>query len=381
MSKEVKKHTKHTALTKPAGGDYHFNEWAIIGAPCDTINPLALEINTLLKDKLKIGWLDADHTKAKKIPDFDIVHTDKISYQSTASIHSYGIKQNRKRFTDLDLLLINGNHFIGDKQIVIITDEKKESLRKKLDRLTDIRMILLERSSADIHDFIIELVDGKEDLTIFRIAETEKIANAILDTYQQELPKLNALILAGGKSQRMGEDKGAIQYHGKPQREFEADLASKFCYKTFISCRKNQDELIETKYIKLYDTFDGLGPYGGILSAFRAYPNNAWLTLACDLPYLNKSILKQLTSSRNPSKLATCFYNPDTKFPEPLITIWEPRAYSILLEFLSQGYSCPRKVLINTEIEMINMENIEGMKNVNEPAEMIEAIKVLNSKK
>ena len=65
--------------------------------------------------------------------------------------------------------------------------------------------------------------------------------------------------------------------------------------------------------------------------------------------------------------MATCFHNPDTKFPEPLITIWEPRAYPVLLEFLSQGYSCPRKVLINTDIEEIHVEEVAFMENVNDP--------------
>ena len=87
---------------------------------------------------------------------------------------------------------------------------------------------------------------------------------------------------------------------------------------------------------------------------------------------------RQLVNHRNPTKLATCFYNPETEFPEPLITIWEPKAYPVLLEFLSQGYSCPRKVLINTDIEMIQMKDPTKMTNANTDEERkiaFEAIK------
>jgi len=368
-----KKHTKHTALIKPNGGTYHRNEWAIIGAPCDIIDQLAKNINKNLVKELSWGYLNAEHKKKRKPNAYQSSLTDNISHQTLHFNHTIGLKQHRKFFSHLDGLLVNGNHFLGDKQIVIIHEAKKESLQKKLDRLTDVRMIILMHSYDDIYDFVIEHLENPDQVKIFRIDQLEKITDEIHRVYTQNIPPLNGIVLSGGKSQRMGTDKGALTYHDKEQREYEADLLNKYCSQTFISCRKNQDELIETNYKKVYDTFEGLGPYGGILSAFREQPNAAWLTLACDLPYMTSSTIKQLTASRNPRKLATCFYNPETEFPEPLITIWEPRAYPVLLEFLSEGYSCPRKVLINTDIEMIEMEDIQEMKNVNSSEEREEA--------
>ena len=379
ISKETKKHTKHTALIKPLGGEYHRNEWAIIGAPCDIIHKLAAEINEQVGGAFKIGYLDAAHNAPEKEHAYHSSYTDNIDYQSFTTNVKPEQKQSRKFFNDLDVLLVNGNHFLGDKQIVIINEKKKESLSKKLDRLTDIRMILLERSSDDIHKFIMPLIEKKDDLEIFRLDHVAKIANAIVKSLVEETPQLNGLVLAGGKSQRMGKDKGALEYFGKPHREYLADILNKSVNQTFISCRKNQDELIESRYNKLYDTFEGLGPYGAILSAFREQPNRAWFTIACDLPHLDKKTINQLVASRNPSKLATCFHNPETKFPEPLITIWEPRAYPVLLEFLSQGYSCPRKVLINTDIEEVQMDDPIHMLNANDPETFKEAKDYISS--
>ncbi|MEO1714425.1 MAG: hypothetical protein AAFU60_13920, partial [Bacteroidota bacterium] len=88
-----------------------------------------------------------------------------------------------------------------------------------------------------------------------------------------------------------------------------------------------------------------------------------------DLPYLSMDSLMALVDGRNPSKLATCFHNPSTGFPEPLITIWEPRAYPKLLEFLAQGYSCPRKVLINSDVEEMPLLSMEEIYNANHPDE------------
>jgi molybdopterin-guanine dinucleotide biosynthesis protein A len=108
---------------------------------------------------------------------------------------------------------------------------------------------------------------------------------------------------------------------------------------------------------------------GAILSAFRQNPNTAWLVVAVDLPLLDKSTLQLLIENRNPSKLATAFNSPVNEFPEPLIAIWEPRAYPVLLQFLAQGYSCPRKALINTDVELLDAPNPEALFNVNTPEE------------
>ena len=122
------------------------------------------------------------------------------------------------------------------------------------------------------------------------------------------------------------------------------------------------------------DTFLELGPFGAILSAFRHDPNAAWLVVACDLPLLDAKTLDFLIKNRNLSAVATAFRSPQSadSFPEPLITIWEPRAYPILLSFLAQGISCPRKMLINSEIHLLHAPNNEALSNVNTPEEKAE---------
>lgn len=175
------------------------------------------------------------------------------------------------------------------------------------------------------------------------------------------------MVLNGGKSHRMGIAKGDIKYHEKAQKEVEADLLSQYCDKTFYSVSTNSETVSD--YDVIVDSYLGLGPLGGILSAFRENPDRAWLVVACDLPYLDSVTISQLVHARNPSKVATCFYNPETNFPEPLLTIWEPLAYEVMMDFLSQGYSSPRKVLINSDIEVIDLKDPIRLKNANTPEE------------
>ena len=78
------------------------------------------------------------------------------------------------------------------------------------------------------------------------------------------------LILAGGKSVRMGTDKGLLDYKGKPQREYLFDLLSKLCEHVFTSCRKEQN--VPSSLNPITDKFDYTGPINGILSGLQTNP-------------------------------------------------------------------------------------------------------------
>ena len=116
------------------------------------------------------------------------------------------------------------------------------------------------------------------------------------------------------------------------------------------------------------DTFLNLGPFGGICSAFQKDPNSAWLVLATDVPFVDDEVIQLLLEKRNSSKVATAIKGKSKEFVEPLITIYEPKAYPILLQYLAQGYSCPRKMLINSDVEIIEIDD-NLIRNINTPEE------------
>lgn len=194
---------------------------------------------------------------------------------------------------------------------------------------------------------------------------------------ETDVPKLNGLVLAGGKSQRMGNPKDKINWHGKEQRYFAADLLASFCNEVFISCRQDQLENFDLNYIALTDTFLNMGPFGGILSALRSQRDKAWLVVACDLPLLDEKSLEFLIENRNIEKVATTYESPFDGLPEPLITIWEPKSYPLLLNFLGSGITCPRKVLINSDTLILKPGNPDSLMNVNTPEDRAKAQEIL----
>ncbi|HEY4323875.1 MAG TPA: NTP transferase domain-containing protein [Mucilaginibacter sp.] len=380
------RHKKHADIARPSTGNLGRNEWAFVGGKCDTIKLLAGYVINILSSKYKCAYADTSHQD-----DLDLLpgrlengaaleYTDHVNYSQLNYNSAFNAFKLREVFAGADLVLVNGNHQQAKAQVVIICESKKASLQKRLEQLTNVQMILLAEDAAEVFDFVKDAIPNWQQLPIYRIEKTEKIIGFFENKMQPAKPILNGLVLAGGKSERMGFDKGQVNLYGKEQRYHVADMLKGFCDNVFISCRQEQQQDIDGGYASLPDTFTGLGPFGAILSAFRHNPNSAWLVVACDLPLLSESTLQHLIANRNASNIATAYQSSFDDFPEPLITIWEPKSYPVLLSFLSQGYSCPRKVLINSEITLLNAPKSDDLTNVNTPEELEKVKLVLNQK-
>lgn len=176
---------------------------------------------------------------------------------------------------------------------------------------------------------------------------------------------LYGLILAGGRSRRMGQDKALLNYNGLRQIDRCSNLLKMVCKKNFLSIRENQysTELLP-ELTRIFDLYQDCGPLSGILSAMESYPPASWLVLACDLPLLEIETLQILIQKRNALAMASVFYRDDD-FLEPLCAIYEPRIYSELKKSLANKRYCPRAILADLDIQQIRLENIQALRNFN----------------
>lgn len=192
--------------------------------------------------------------------------------------------------------------------------------------------------------------------------------------------KLYGLVLSGGKSTRMGQDKGLISYHGVPQREYLYHLLERVCDKAFLSVRQDQKDTVTSEFKTILDRDEFRGPYNGLLSAHESYPDAAWLVLACDLPLINENSLKELIELRKKEKMATAFANKNNPLPEPLCAIWEPKSLQTSISYLRAGNgTCPRKFLINNDVSLVFPDREEVLLNANSQAEYQEALQKLEA--
>lgn len=179
---------------------------------------------------------------------------------------------------------------------------------------------------------------------------------------------ISALILSGGLSSRMGEEKRLIHYHGKTQEQHLFDSLKPYFSEVYVSI--NQNQTTDLPQIKDLD-LPIKSPIVGILSAFQQNPNTAWLVVACDMPFVDKKTIEFILQHRNPEKYATAFENPEEHFPEPLLTIYEPKIYENLQEAVNQGKKSPMKILQSLDIELIKNFDFQWIKNINTVEERI----------
>ncbi|MDB5128744.1 NTP transferase domain-containing protein [Mucilaginibacter sp.] len=384
----LKEHKKHTAIIRPAMGNFGRNEWAILGGPCTVIKFLADQVITALSPQYQCAYADTSHNDdmmglpGKLASGAALEYTDQINHtQLNYKVPLTPFTQ-RELFSAMDLVLVNGNHQQAKAQVVIIDINKRASLQKRVAQLTNVELFLMADNADEIPDFIQETLPNWQEIPVLKLNDdTLQIIEFFKTKLQQVKPILNGLVLAGGKSARMGYDKGAVNWYGKEQRYHMADLLKKHCAEVYISCRDGeQQKEINTEYLSLPDTFTGLGPYGAILSAFREQPDRAWLIIACDLPLVDANVLQHLVDNRNTATIATAYQSDYKDFPEPLITIYEPKSYPVLLQYLAQGYSCPRKVLINSDITLLQSPEPDALANVNTPEELDRIKRILHHK-
>jgi molybdenum cofactor guanylyltransferase len=188
------------------------------------------------------------------------------------------------------------------------------------------------------------------------------------------------LILAGGSSSRMQRDKATLLYGGKSQLDRTFELAARHVAEVFVSVRASQTaDPARARRPMIVDTVAGEGPIVGIRSALTAYPQVAWLVLACDLPFLSDAALAQLLRERDAVGLATAYRSAHDGLPEPLCAIWEPAAGPALASYQEGGGRCPRKFLIRHTARLLEPLDRRALDNVNTPGEYAEALAALDA--
>ncbi|OGS69438.1 MAG: molybdenum cofactor guanylyltransferase [Flavobacteria bacterium RIFCSPLOWO2_12_FULL_35_11] len=369
----MNKHQKHTKLKLRDNDNFAPNEIAIVGTKCSVISNLVQQVCEKL-GMYKLAYLDASHNEeieGKKFDSFTFNTNGTLAVSEKYALNKFN---QRVQFSQHDFVFINGNHFKGAKQILILDQDKEASVLKRKEQLNNIQFVIKLNDDAKYFDFLEDKNPQIKNLLCYKIEEIDKISKHIENLIKEKIAPIHGLVLAGGKSTRMGTDKGTLNFYGKNQRDVAIELLEKNHLKTFLSVRSDQEIGTENK---ITDKFVGLGPFGAICSAFQENPDVAWLVLATDLPFVNDKVIKLLLKHRNPSKIATAIKGKNSQFPEPLITIWEPKSYTLLLNYLAQGYSCPRKVLLNSDIEIIEIED-DFIRNINTPEEFKAAHKEIN---
>ncbi len=186
-----------------------------------------------------------------------------------------------------------------------------------------------------------------------------------------ERPAVYGLVLAGGRSRRMGHDKALLDRGGRSQLAFAVELLTGCVDRVFVSTRADQkDEAERRQYEQIVDRYDDLGPVAGILSAMDEHPDVDWLVVACDLPNIDARTILYLLDHRATSKPFVAYASSYDGLPEPLCALYRQGSEATVRKFVTEGVVCPRKILIRSDTLLLDQPNPNSLDNVNTPDDL-----------
>jgi molybdopterin-guanine dinucleotide biosynthesis protein A len=191
-------------------------------------------------------------------------------------------------------------------------------------------------------------------------------------------PPLFGLLLAGGRSTRMGRDKASmvIGAVGLNQGLRSVQELSAVCQKVFLSLRDGQTAPEGCEHLEIVRDNPKLsGPLAGILAAFEREPDAAWLVMACDLPFVTPEVLHKLVHSRTDGADFIAYASATDGLPEPLCAIYEPGARAVLQRHADRNHLCPRHIMIEERATLLELPPScrRALENMNTPEDIAAA--------
>ena len=171
---------------------------------------------------------------------------------------------------------------------------------------------------------------------------------------------LTAVILAGGKSTRVGLNKS------KDQMKFAGRLLIDWVISKLTSLDNLTEEDIiivgpKEKYPHfkqvVQDIFPQKGPLGGIFSGLKASNSQYNLVVACDMPFLEVKLLQYMREEIDSNDIIIPRYNRG--YIEPLCAIYSKKCLKVMEKNIQSGILSVRKIFPHLKIKFIEEEEVK----------------------
>ncbi|MEH2069340.1 MAG: molybdenum cofactor guanylyltransferase [Nostoc sp.] len=206
--------------------------------------------------------------------------------------------------------------------------------------------------------------------------------------------KLTAIVLAGGKSSRMGQDKALIPIQGVPLLQRVCGIAKgcadtvyivtswpeRYQHLLLTGCQfiqelalpSTDEEDTGTKLLPASSVFPHThGPLVGFAQGLLKVKTDWVLLLACDLPRLRVEVLQEWATrldSVADNAIAALAHHP--KGWEPLCGFYRRRCLPELLNFINQGGRSFQQWLRQYPVEVLPLPEPDMLFNCNTPADL-----------
>ena len=142
--------------------------------------------------------------------------------------------------------------------------------------------------------------------------------------------ELTGIILAGGKSSRLGMNKATAEVKGKKLIEHPIQLLDKYCHQLLIS----SNQPLPLPYTIIPDVRKEQGPMVGIYSCLLQSKTPYNIVLSCDMPFLKEEMIELLIGRIERNKIIVPVHG--NNLMEPLCAIYPTHTARPMLESIQQ---------------------------------------------
>ena len=135
--------------------------------------------------------------------------------------------------------------------------------------------------------------------------------------------KYTGIILAGGKSSRMGQNKALMFLNGKRIIEYVYEMFQSFCDEIIISTN-TPEEYDFLKCKKQIDFYKNIGPIAGLDAGLKASSNEINFITSCDTPFVSREMFLFLHENAKKYDIITPAHNGIT---EPIIGMFKKKTF------------------------------------------------------
>jgi molybdenum cofactor guanylyltransferase len=144
---------------------------------------------------------------------------------------------------------------------------------------------------------------------------------------------VTGIILTGGNSSRMGQDKGLVELGGKTLTEIAIHNLSGLCNRILISA--NTGSYLQFGPEVVRDVYQGIGPMGGLYSCLRRIKTDYCLVLSVDLPFVNRGLLEYLLNQAKDVQVSVPWSGGEHY--EPLCACYHISILPLIENFIDKG--------------------------------------------
>ncbi len=162
--------------------------------------------------------------------------------------------------------------------------------------------------------------------------------------------KFDGIVLAGGKSKRMGTDKSEILLGGTSFLQIQTKkLRDLGASRIYVSGRNSP-----ISYVRhVMDIIPDMGPLGGLYSCFLECRCNNALVLSVDVPLVSPETLNELLKKHFSGNFDATILSHNGK-DEPLIAVYRTGSTAILKELLDE-----KKLAVRAFLDRLSCQRYE----------------------